>query len=311
MATRHTSHRTLDFVLETFLTQLLQPSVEQLNVRMINLPTDCSVEQIHQSRVLIRTLRAQLDTFDSLLKQHTTASVTKQLKWLDSLLAPLRNTDVTAELLASQPMHIPDSLHEKENFKAYILQHIIDQREQQVHEVLEKIKGPEVPHLRSELATLISEPPMRMSVVALSTTEQLQLVTQCLNGEKKELLRLAKQTKRNPSRRRLHKVRIQAKQVRYSYVAAQSQSVISDEATITFSGKLHKLLGKHQDVVIVEAWLKDLTLETAAYSHLRRYWLNELKRRRQRIIRKYGKLLETTFALRQNQKLSTSTHHKL
>jgi CHAD domain-containing protein len=144
------------------------------------------------------------------------------------------------------------------------------------------------------MAQIVSEPHIRNRALALSASEQMQLVSRCLRRERKRLLRLAKQAKRHPSRRRLHQVRIQAKQVHYSYEATQAQGAISDVRTITLSRQLHKLLGRHQDAAMVETWLKGMRITSRSCLLERETLLKTLKRSRQKCFSKYERLLSTT-----------------
>jgi CHAD domain-containing protein len=294
MATQDTIPQPADFDLQTFLAGMLQPNLTRLADCIASLPVDCSVEQIHESRVLMRTLQSQLDTFGPLLKRSITRTATRQLQWLDSLLAPLRNTDVTSELLAGILVTDLTSSHETENFIRLISRELANQRVQHVQALLDQLDEPRGLELQSEMAQIVSEPHIRNRALALSASEQMQLVSRCLRRERKRLLRLAIQAKRHPSRRRLHQVRIQAKQVHYSYEATQAQGAISDVRTITLSRQLHKLLGRHQDAAMVETWLKGMRITSRSCLLERETLLKTLKRSRQKCFSKYERLLSTT-----------------
>jgi len=294
MATQDTIPQPAGFDLQAFLAGMLQPDLKRLAGCLASLPVDCSVEQIHESRVLIRALRSKLDTFGPLLKRFATRTATRRLQWLDSLLAPLRNTDVTSELLADMLLIDSTSSQETKDFIRFISRELANQRVGHVQALLDQLDEPRGLALRNEMAQIVSEPRIRNSVSALRADEQLQLVSGCLRRERKRLLRLAIQAKRHPSRRRLHRVRIQAKQVHYSYQATQAQGVISDIGTVTLSRQLHKLLGRHQDAVMVETWLEGIRITSVTNLSERRKLLLTLKRSRQKCFSKYERLLSTT-----------------
>jgi len=295
MATQDTIPQPADFDLQAFLAGMLQPDLKRLAGCLASLRVDCSVEQIHESRVLIRALRSKLDTFGPLLKRFATRTATRQLQWLDSLLSPLRNTDVTSELLADMLLiDSTSSSQETKDFIRFISRELANQRVGHVQALLDQLDEQRGLALRNERAQIVSEPRIRNSVLALRADEQLQLVSGCLRRERKRLLRLAIQAKRHPSRRRLHRVRIQAKQVHYSYQATQAQGVISDIGTITLSRQLHKLLGRHQDAVMVETWLEGIRITSVTNLSERRKLLLTLKRSRNKCFSKYERLLSAT-----------------
>lgn len=281
------------FSLNAFFSELLDPCIEQLTVQIASLPTECAVEQIHQTRVLIRTLRAYLDTFDPILRKSVTAGARIQLKSLDALLAPIRNVDVTLGLLMSDLTTLDSESAITQDLKLHLIHRLIGQRNQHKTTLLNQFEGHLANQVSAELTQLQSSTSVRHKVLVSNVEDQRRLIIRCLEQEREKLTQLAHSTLRNSSRARLHEVRIQAKQVRYSYEAAHYLAIDQDDSTIILAGKLHRLLGKHQDLAMLEAWLKQRELVSARDRALRRAWLRVTNQKRRQIAGTYKLLLET------------------
>ena len=275
------------FALEFCIANLLNPSLEQLIKLRESLPNDLSVQQIHQSRILVRTVKAHLDTFGPLLRPRATKRARAQLTWFDSVLAPLRNTDVVLEILLANLALVADHQNDEDRFKIPLIDRLVGQRAQQAEELCEELKGQEAEVLVFAIAGLISAAPLRRKVQMQSSEHQLALVLHCVTIAHAKLLKLAKESLERPSRKHLHEVRIQAKHVRYSCHALKSQGLVVKKSTFMLADRLHPLLGKNQDLAMLESWLKYQETATVGQEHLRTQWLRHLRRERKKIIRTY------------------------
>lgn len=281
-----------DFPLESLLAQLLRPSIHQVLEALTQISTNCSVEQIHQTRVSIRTLRAYLDTFGSLLCKSETRVFSKQLQWLNSILGPLRDADVTLGLLTKDLNQAASSGHRAEELKLHLMRELAEEREAQVATLPELLGGRTALSLTSALSDWLIALPMRGKVLALSSQNQQVLISQCLEQSRQKLYRLATQASRRPSRARLHGVRIQAKKVQYSFATAQALGVVKDTETISLAGELHKLLGRYQDLSILATWLNAQELASDKHLHIKRIWMLETKQQRNKTIGQYQALMK-------------------
>jgi len=280
--------------LESLLVQLLRPSIEELQQRLSLLATDCSVEQIHLSRVLVRTVRACLDTFGSLLRKSPTMATRHELKWLDSILAPLRNDDVTLILLTQSLDNVTSVNHSTaDQFTIRLINRLRDQREVHVTALHQQLENSRVHELVAGLLSLASDMPIRKRTLSLSTSEQLDAAIRCLETSRRKLLELAQHSLKKPSRECLHQVRIQAKRVRYLYTADQHHGLASDNATVMLAIQLHKLLGKHQDIAMLEAWLKKQQVTLVNEVSIKTQWLVQLKQERNALRNKYIRLVHS------------------
>ena len=293
MATGHRGLAAHDFAVKSFLFQLLHPSINELLGRITRLSTDCSVEEIHQTRVLIRVLLAHLGTFGRLLNKQKARDLVRQLKWLDSILAPLRDADVTMGLLLNDLDRVGSSTENTEDLKLVLIHQLTYKREVQAAALPELLLSRRMLRLTSTLRHWTGDLPIRRKVIASSTQCHLILVRKCLKQSRHKLNRMAMKAARSPSRQRLHRVRIQAKTVQYSFAAAKSLGVVNGTKTISFAGKLHKLLGRNQDLTMLTHWLDMQRPTSDIHRGVRRRWLQDIRKERKEAVSRYKRLLET------------------
>ena len=275
------------FDVEVFLHQLFLPSVVHLTELLASMPSDNAVEEIHQSRVLIRTLRAYLDVFSPLLRNSATRAVLKDLKWLDALLAPLRNTDVSSALLTHNLKSETVMKDATDTFSLRLIHRLLEDRKVDIKSLCHQLEGRRADKLIAELAELVSAAPIRKQFLSLCSSDQLSLLTQCLDASRLRMFKLTNQSLKNPSPSHLHKLRIQAKHVHYSYGAAHSQGLIADKEVVKLAEFLHRLLGKYQDLVTLEIWLDKQETIFINETSIRKQWLAQLKQDRRKLLHKY------------------------
>jgi CHAD domain-containing protein len=297
MANKKIGQAKTDSSPESFLVQLLASRMIELTQRLDALSKDCSVEPVHQSRVLLRTMRTYLDAFGALQGKSPTLSIGDGMKWLDSLLAPIRNIDVTLEILT----HSPNALmaHNDvtaDRFKIRLINRLHDQRQVHVMTLHEELQSNRMCELEVELLRLSHDLPVRKSIDLLNELQQLNSAIHCLESSQERLLVLAERASKNPSSNRLHKVRIQAKRVCYPQAVLQRQGLVSENTTVKLATKLHKLLGKHQDIAVCEVWLRKQETDLVNEASIRTQWLGELKQERKTLKSKYLRILNNSHA---------------
>ena len=286
------------FSLESCIANLLNPSLERLIKLCEILPHDFSVQQIHQSRILIRTVNAHLDTFGPLLRSRATKQVRTQLSWFDSSLAQLRNTDVILETL---PLNLtPAALHnnDEDQFKIDLTNYLMARRDEQARKLCEELKSQRAESLVCAMGGLVSAVPVRRKVQLQSPEQQLALVLHCVSRAHTKLLKLAKKSRESPSQKYLHQVRIQAKHVRYSSHALQSQGLVVKKSTFKLADRLHPLLGRNQDLAMLESLLESQENLSVSEERLRMQWLKHLRRESKKILRQYLHLVQKDLARR-------------
>jgi len=282
------------FSLELFFTHLVSTNIELLLGRLSVLSSDCSIEQIHQSRVLIRTLCAHLDTFGPALSKPITRTTRTQLKRLDDLLAPLRNTDVTLKLLATEFSSSAPPQMQTDELLINLINRLRQQRVEQVGRLCEELELRQTFEIKSDVHHYAHDLPIRTKVSTRTSVYQNDLVHSCLEGALDKLFELIIGRKRHLSNRELHRLRIQAKQVMYSYGAAQTAGIVRDPETIYLCSQLHKLLGRHQDLVMMSSWLSAQDVPSQKFIILRQTWLDQIAQEEQKVYKKYQRLLATS-----------------
>jgi len=183
-----------------------------------------------------------------------------------------------------------------DQFKIRLINRLHDQRQAHVMTLHEQLQSSRVRELVVELIRLTNELPIRKSIGSLTRHKQLNYAIDCLESSQKSLLVLAEQASKNPSSDRLHKVRIQAKRVRYPHAAVQHAGLVSDNTTVKLATQLHKLLGKHQDIAMCEVWLRKQETDLVNEASIRRQWLGELKQERKTLKSKYLRILNNSHA---------------
>ena len=292
MATQGNGKARRDFAMQIFVAELFAENLQTISTRAAGLQYDCSVEPIHQIRVAVRRLRAHLDSFSPILQKQSMDDSKNELKWLDSVLAPVRNCDVMLELLASQRTSARFAKSGVADLKIRLIQELIAQREQQAVALLEQLRCWQDRSITSEQVAVLEQPSVRRSIFTLSSQGQADAIAQCLESELSKMMTLARKSLRHPSPRRLHRVRIQAKQVHYSHEAVKSLINFADEPTIKLAGQLHRLLGGLQDLTMLETWLKTHQLASRSDRAIRKNWFKRLERQRGRIISQYQCLMK-------------------
>jgi CHAD domain-containing protein len=288
MGNKSISQVRADFSLKSILNRLLLPCIEDLKRQLACLTTDCSVNQIHQSRILVRKVRANLDTFESLLRKDLTIGMRDELKWLDSFLAPLRDIDVTLELLTHTLCNAnPAHKIAADAFEIRLINRLRKQRNVNVLALQEQLQNSRAHQLNAELSKLVTEIPIRKGLLSLSAIKQLAEVHHCLTTSQDKLLRFAQESIANPSIRILHRVRIQAKRLHYPYSAMQEADLVPASSTVKLATRLHKLLGMHQDLATLEVWLKRQDTVLVSESAVKSQWLSEIKERRNELKNTY------------------------
>ena len=287
MTTELTSHRATGFALQSFVETLLLPDLIQLTERVVALSSDSSVDQIHQSRVLIRTLRGQLNTFSPLFRRQAALKAKRQLKSLDALLGALRNIDVIVAFLARDTADLAAGSKTETELRRELMQRLTEQREAQMREVLDQLLTGSVLELIPLVSEFAGDRFIRHRTLAMAAHRQQQLLRKCLNNERRKLLKRVGKSSDKLSSRKLHRVRIQAKQVHYSYEAARSQRLIEDTRIMTLAKDLHRILGKHQDLVMFASWLKEQEVPGVTDVATQNQWLQRIKHKRRKAIKRY------------------------
>lgn len=200
-------------------------------------------EDIHQARVASRRLRSDLSTFAVVLDPVWVRHVRNDLKWLGSALGDVRDVDVLGRQLEGAPGELQFELA-RERTGA-------DERISTV------LSSDRYLHLLDRLHAAANHPPFLVGEDGIRAEDKARKVLPVVVGARWDALRRqVRKSGHHPSDRRLHRIRIKSKQLRYAAEAAAP--VIGKPARRTAKGaeKLQTLLGEHHDAVTAEAWLR-------------------------------------------------------
>ncbi|HEX4863355.1 MAG TPA: CHAD domain-containing protein, partial [Acidimicrobiales bacterium] len=205
-------------------------------------------EAVHQARVAARRLRSDLSTLEEALKRKPQKRLRSGLRDLGGRLGSLRDADVMAEQLRRSV----SKLSEEEQREADVyLERIDREREVQRARVLEYIHSSSSAAEIDRLAAAVDKPPV-VKVHASARTVLPPLIARRWKRLKGRVDRLGPQ----PSDRKLHRVRIEAKRCRYA--AELAAPVLGKNASRLANAlaDVQTALGDLQDTVVLENWLR-------------------------------------------------------
>lgn len=218
--------------------------LERLLEHEVGVRLDEDPEFVHQARVAVRRLRADLKTFQELLEEGWTADVRAELKWLGGALGDVRDADVLAERL-SQVRHelapeagvteLGASLAARRQAAMARLEQVLDSRRYL--------------DLVGRLDAAAHVVPWRVGS-ATSEVEAPSGARTLMDRAWRSWRKAAGALEIEPSDVEMHKLRIKTKRLRY---ATESLSPILGrraEKLTRSAAALQELLGDHQDAVV-------------------------------------------------------------
>jgi CHAD domain-containing protein len=189
-------------------------------------------------------------------------------------------------MLSNQMTSVHDFKDSADELKIHLLQRLSQQRAQYVRTLCNQLADQQ-DRLSSILAQWTHAAPIGGRTQSLSKNRQNELILHCLSKQRHKLMAMASSSLRSQSNRQLHRVRIQAKNVRYSHESAQALDLMSAKSTIALAIDLHKVLGKHQDVLMLTDFLKSQELTSITHRSIRKQWLRDLRRERAHLLAEY------------------------
>jgi CHAD domain-containing protein len=204
------------------------------------------VESVHQLRVAMRRLRAALALFNSDLPRRTADMLERELQDLGRTVGSVRDLDVLAAAVAKRGRKIDARL---EPAVATLLRHVREQRTAAHALLATALETPRTRRLTVRLATVAKrggggEPTWKVAA---------DLVRPLLRA----VMRGGRGVGASSSARALHRLRIDAKRLRYALEALDG---LGGDATRAFAGRLadlQDLLGDQRDATTQRAWLLD------------------------------------------------------
>lgn len=211
-------------------------------------------EDVHQARVATRRLRSDLRTFRDILDPDWDAALRSELGWLGDELGAVRDLDVLHARLHERAEDLPG---EDPAVAEKLLHLLVEARAQARAELLDAMRSPRYAALLDHLVDAARAPALRPAANASSADVLPHLVAQ----QWKRLRRAVSSLEAEPSDASLHGVRICAKRGRY---AAEAAAIALGKPARRFAramGQCQDVLGEHQDAVVAEQWLREVSAE--------------------------------------------------
>ncbi len=201
-------------------------------------------EDLHQLRVAVRRSRAALREARTLLGDEQGRALRVELKWLGGQLGPARDLDVLVARLRSVVAELdgPDAVP-----AGKIVTQLEAERQAVQTELLATLDSPRYAELLATLEQLVDAPPVATSDLSLE---------QVARREYRRLERQVKALGVAPSNDALHRVRIQAKRLRYATELSSQLLGKDGRKVLSAAKKFQDVAGAHQDAVVAEEHIR-------------------------------------------------------
>jgi CHAD domain-containing protein len=205
-------------------------------------------EAIHQARVAIRRLRADLATLKPLLDDGSLASLRSELRWFGGVLGRVRDADVLLERLRAASEHLPP----RDRKAARRLLAGLGEDRKEAHEKLARVMGGRrFAAVRDATVAASAAPPVidPLAPAKHALAPLMEKRWRALEGTCKELGPRSTDDE-------LHHTRILAKRARYA--AEAFAPVFGDDARRfgKMAAGLQDAFGAHHDAAVAQAWLR-------------------------------------------------------
>lgn len=216
-------------------------------------------EGVHRGRVATRRLRAHLRTFAQVLGEEPAGALRSELGWLGDKLGAVRDIDVLADLLAGAAARLGD---ERAGL-AVLFGDLSDARRRSFAELTETLSSERYLALLASTIELASSP----LGSELVTTAASEVAGSLVAPSWRRLQARVAELGERPSDRALHKVRIRAKELRYACEAVGPVSPPEAGELARLAKELQSVLGKHQDGVVFQAYLREEANRSPAHGY--------------------------------------------
>jgi CHAD domain-containing protein len=215
-------------------------------------------EDVHKARVATRRLRSNLRTFSEWLDPEWATALREDLGWLADALGDVRDAEVMVDRLRERVQEM-DEVDRRP--AATLIERLSSVREQARDDLLEAMGGERYVELLDRLVEAAREPRLVGDTEASGRT-----LGSVMDRPWRRLERAVARLGDPPSDGQLHRVRIRAKRARYA--AEAIQRVFGDRAAAfaRAATELQDVLGRHQDAVVLQGWLRQAA--TAGRSRL-------------------------------------------
>jgi CHAD domain-containing protein len=214
-------------------------------------------EEIHQTRVATRRLRADLRTFRPLLDAAWASELRAELRWLGGELGAVRDRDVLIGLMRDAAA---DFLETERRAAERLITVLEEERDSARERLLEAMRSDRYVSLLDRLVEASNTPVFRPNATEANAATLVALGARPWKRLRSEVRRLGD----NPDDAALHRVRILTKRSRY---AAEAVAPVAGKPARSFAkaaASLQDVLGRAQDASVAGAWLRSKTSRTSS-----------------------------------------------
>lgn len=250
------------------------------------------VEGVHQTRVATRRIRAALRAFDDVLPPAEAARLTEDVRWLGRKLGAVRDLDVHLQHLDEYAEELDAG--ELQSLDAYRT-HLQQSRREAHQALIAALASVRLTTLLEDYADLL----LRTSNYGgdLAGLRIDQAAARIAAPTLEALLRRGRKIDDNAKARKLHKLRIRVKRVRYLLEYLSTPYAPALDKVGKRLAKLQDVLGDHQDAYVARDHLAEYVdarrlgkAERRTFKHLRKIEKRRAKAARSRFDKAWRKL---------------------
>lgn len=242
---------------ELFRTRVVS-SLDKLVAHDIGLRLERRTEDVHQSRVASRRLRSDIKTFGAILDRDWAAETTEELRWWGGVLGAVRDLDVLGDRIAGHSTGPDDP--DADGFAAVAVR-LAAQRAAAWERLEEALNSDRYEQLLLRLDAATVHPPLAQAGPQAPISAgrgAVEGIAPLVRQPWRRLRQTVRRLPRHPSDDELHRVRIRAKQLRYSAETAASVVGSPAERLAKAAEALQTELGDFHDAVVAEDTLRHL-----------------------------------------------------
>jgi CHAD domain-containing protein len=242
------------------ISAVVSAAAMELAARDVRLRGCRDAEDVHDARVAIRRLRAQLQTLRPVMRPAWADHVNGELKWLGAMLGEVRDPDVILaefeDQLASLPAVDVPSLRP-------LVAGLATEREMAASRLAVAFESDRYRALVAQLLAAGAEPALAANDVT-AAAQARSVLPGLVATRWKQLREEVRDLDREPSDERLHNVRKRAKKLRYA--AETAEVIVGKPARRLARGaeRMQDVLGEVHDAVVAEAWLRNAVVAGAS-----------------------------------------------
>ena len=225
-------------------------SVQRYLLHDPGLVGDEDPEDVHQARVALRRLRSDVRTFAALLESDWSARLREETSSLAALLGAVRDADVMGARLRSTAAEIPRQDHEA---LASLVALLEGERLVARQALLEARRHDQFLDLMDALVAAAEAPPL----LAAATNPAARALPALVRRPLRRVRHARKVLLDTAADADLHRLRIEAKRLRYAAEAIAPSAGKRASALAQAAAGLQDVLGEHQDAVVLEGWFRE------------------------------------------------------